>query len=130
ISPDSALPESARPDDEIEADEPDENSPDNAPPEGRYDIRQGAAGYAQIIGTFGALAVPALFVLFAVPQASSSQRAPLVALAAGLLIVAILASTGGAIGLAAIGAEQELTGNLVPAVMFLGVAASVSLVTV
>jgi len=70
ISPDSALPESARPDDEIEADEPDENSPDNAPPEGRYDIRQGAAGYAQIIGTFGALAVPALFVLFAVPQAS------------------------------------------------------------
>jgi hypothetical protein len=99
-------------------------------PEGRYDIRRGASGYAQIIGTFGALAVPAIFVLFTVPQASSPQRAPLVALAGGLLIVAILASTGGAIGLAAIGAEQDLTGNLVPAAMFLAVAASMSLITV
>jgi hypothetical protein len=101
-----------------------------ASPEGRYDIRQGASGYALIIGTFGALAVPAIFVLFTVPEASSPHRAPLVALAGGLLIVAILASTGGAIGLAAIGAEQDLTGNLVPAAMFLAVAASVSLVTV
>jgi hypothetical protein len=51
-------------------------------------------------------------------------------MAGGLLIVAMLASITGAIGLAAIGAEQDLTGNLVPAVMFLAVAASVSLVTV
>jgi hypothetical protein len=98
--------------------------------EGRYDIRQGAAGYAQIIGTLGALAVPAIFVLFTVPQASSPHKAPLVALAGGLLIIAMLASIGGAIGLSAIGAEQDLTGNLVPATMFLAVAASVSLMTV
>jgi hypothetical protein len=129
-SPDNTLPGSSKPDEAIEAEGPSGSSSDSVLPEGRYDIRQGAAGYALTIGTLGALAVPALFVLFAVPQASAPQRAPLVALAGGLLIVAILASTGGAIGLAAIGAEQDLTGNLVPAVMFLGVAASVAIVTV
>lgn len=129
-SPDNTLPESSKPDTAIEAGSSSGSSSDSVLPEGRYDIRQGAAGYALTIGTLGALAVPALFVLFAVPQASAPQRAPLVALAGGLLIVAILASTGGAIGLAAIGAEQDLTGNLVPAAMFLGVAASVAIIAI
>lgn len=42
----------------------------------------------------------------------------------------MLASVTGAIGLAAVGAEQDATANLVPATMFLAVAISVSLVAV
>jgi len=95
--------------------------------EGRYDIRRGAAGYSPVIGTFGALAVPAIILVFTLGQAHGS-RASLVALAAGLLIVALIGSILGAIGLAAIGAEHDLTANLVPAAMYLAVAVSVSLV--
>lgn len=98
--------------------------------EGRYDIRRGAAGYSPVIGTFGALAVPAIIVLFTVSRPPGPHEAPLVALAAGLLIVAMIASITGSIGLAAIGAEQDATANLVPATMFLAVAVSVSLVAV
>jgi hypothetical protein len=100
---------------------------DKARPEGRYDIRRGTAGYAPIIGTFGALAVPAIIVLFTVPTPAQPH---MVALAAGLLIVAMIASITGAIGMAAIGAEQDPTANLVPATMFLAVAVAVSLVSV
>jgi len=96
--------------------------------EGRYDIRRGAEGYAPIIGAFGVLAVPAIVVLFTVPRPRGA--APLVSLAAGLLIVAMTASIASAIGMAAIGAEQDATANLVPAVMFLAVAVAVSLVAV
>ena len=96
--------------------------------EGRYDIRRGAEGYAPIIGAFGALAVPAIIVLFTVPR--SRGPAPLVALAAGLLVVAMIASITSSIGMAAVGAEQDATANLVPAVMFLAVAVAVSLVAV
>lgn len=95
--------------------------------EGRYDIRRGAAGYSPIIGTFGALAVPAIILVFSLGDTRGS-RSQLVALAAGLLIVALISSIASAIGLAAIGAEEDLTANLVPAAMFEGVAVSVSLV--
>lgn len=100
-------------------------SPGPSSVEGRYDIRRGAAGYAPIIGTFGALAVPAIVVLF---SAVHELPASLLTMAAGLLIVAMIGSITGAIGLAAIGAERDLTANLVPAAMYLAVAVSLSLV--
>lgn len=98
--------------------------------EGRYDIRRGAAGYSPVIGTFGALAVPAIIALFTFSPSHQPHVRLLFALAAGLLSVAMIASITGAIGLSAIGAERDLTANLVPATMFLAVAASVSLVAV
>lgn len=88
---------------------------------------RGAAGYSPVIGTFGALAVPAIIVVFLLGQAHGLPTS-LVALAAGLLIVAMIGSITGAIGLAAIGAEHDLTANLVPAAMYPAVAVSVSLV--
>jgi hypothetical protein len=97
-------------------------------PEGKYDIRRGAAGYSPVIGTFGALAVPAIILVFPLGHTRGAD-APLIALAAGLLIAALIGSITSAIGLAAIGAEQDLTANLVPAAMYLAVAASVSLIS-
>lgn len=98
--------------------------------EGRYDIRRGTAGYAPIIGTFGSLSVPAIVVLLTVRPQAHAHSTLLVPLAAGLLIVSTIAGVTGAIGLAAIGAEEHSTANLVPATMFLAVAVSVSLTAV
>lgn len=98
--------------------------------EGRYDVRRGAAGYAPVVGTFGALAVPAIIVLFTVPSASSSHKTHFIALAAGLLIVGMIGSLTGAIGMAGIGAELDNTANLPPATMLMGVPVMISLVAI
>jgi hypothetical protein len=98
--------------------------------EGRYDIRQGAAAFAPIVGAFGALAVTAIVVLFTVPPQHSAYRAPFIALAAGLLIVCMIGSFAGSLALAAIGAEEDPTANLVPATMFLHVSVMISVVAV
>jgi hypothetical protein len=98
--------------------------------EGRFDIRQGAAAFAPIVGAFGALAVTAIVVLFTVPPRPTPYRAPFLALAAGLLIVAMIGSFAGSLGLAAIGAEQDSTANLVPATLFLHVSVMLSVVVV
>ena len=97
---------------------------------GHYDVRQRAAGYAPIIATFGALAVPAIIVLFTLPPKPAPQTAPFIALAAGLLILAMIGSFTGAIGMAAIGAEQEPTANLPAAIMFVAVPAALSVIAV
>ncbi len=98
--------------------------------EGWYDIRRGAAGYAPIIGAFGALAVPAIIVLFTVPPKPSTYLAPFITLAAGLLIVAMIGSFTGAIGMAAIGAERDPTANLVPATLLVAIPVVLSFVAV
>ena len=102
--------------------------------EGWYDIRRGAAGYAPIVGAFGALSVPAIVFLFTIlssePPRMFTKQVPVIALAGGLLIVVVIGSLAGAIGLAAIGAERDATANLVPATMFLAVAVSISLIAV
>ncbi|MEU6575494.1 hypothetical protein [Streptomyces sp. NPDC046805] len=95
--------------------------------EGHYDVRKGAAAYAPIVGAFGALAVPTVTVLF---TSAHHGKGILVTLATGLLVVAIIASLTGSIGLAAIGAEQDETANLPPAVMCIAVAVVVSIVSV
>lgn len=99
-------------------------------PGGHYDLRQGAAAYAPIVGTFGALAVPAIILLFTLPKPSGHHAVSLITLVAGLLIVSTIASLVGAVGLAAMGAETELTGNIPAAVMFVAVAVVVSFVNV
>lgn len=95
--------------------------------EGHYDIRKGASAYAPIIGAFGALAVPAITVLFTTSKPGDST---LVTLAAGLLVVAMLGSLTGSVALAAIGAEQDETANLPAAVMYIAVPVVVSIVAV
>jgi hypothetical protein len=96
--------------------------------EGYYDIRHGAAGYSPIIGTFGALAVPAIILVFPLVNEKPPVQHNLIVLSAGLLIVTLIGSITGAIGLSAIGAERDLTANLVPSAMYLAVTVSVSLV--
>lgn len=82
-------------------------------PEDYYEIKQGVAGYAPIIGTIGALAVPAIIVLFTA-RVPPGHRV-LVTLAASLLIVGMLGSLTSAFVMAAIGAAsadcQSSTGN-------------------
>ena len=51
-------------------------------------------------------------------------------MAAGLLIVAMFGSFAGSLGLAAIGAEEDPTANLVPATLFLHVSVMLSMVAV
>lgn len=94
---------------------------------GHYDVRRGAAAYAPIVGSFGALSVPATIVLF---TTSRSGDTTLVGLAAGLLVIAMIGSLTGSIALAAIGAEVDETANLPAAVMFVAVPVVVSLVSV
>jgi len=95
--------------------------------EGHYDIRKGAAAYAPIIGAFGALAVPAITVLF---TTSKSGNETLITLAAGLLVVAMLGSLASSIALAALGAEVDETANLPAAVMFIAVPVVISMISV
>jgi hypothetical protein len=95
-----------------------------------YNLRQGAAAYAPIVGTFGALAVPAIIVLFTVPKPLVAHRVAFVTLAAGLLIVGMIGSLIGSIGLGAVGAEREATANLPPAIMFVAVPVVVSIVAI
>jgi hypothetical protein len=94
-----------------------------------YDVRYGATGYAPIIATFGALAIPGIIVLFTERPKSEPSMAPLFTLAAGLLIVAMMGGLTGSIGMAAIGAERESTPNLPPAITYVALPASLSIVS-
>jgi hypothetical protein len=95
-----------------------------------YDLRQGAAAYAPIVGTLGALAVPGIIVLFTVSKPVTVHHVALITFAAGLLIVAVIASLIGAISLGAIGAEREPTANMPPAIMFIAIPAVMSLIAI
>jgi hypothetical protein len=98
-------------------------------PEGHYDARKGAAGYAPIVGTLGALAVAAVVVVFTtLPDPMRHSEAA--AFATGLFVVTVIGSIIGAISLAAIGGESALTPNLTPAVMYAAVAVVIALVDV
>ena len=66
--------------------------------EGRFDVRHAAAAFAPIVGAFSALAVTAIVVLFSVPPQQSAYSAPFVALAAGLLVIAMISSFAGSFG--------------------------------
>ncbi|MCW2903053.1 MAG: hypothetical protein JWO67_5318 [Streptosporangiaceae bacterium] len=99
------------------------------PPEGHYDARKGAAGYAPIVGTLGALAVPAVIVVFTSPP-DGPHSGEVIAFATGLLVVTMIGSIIGAISLAAIGGESTLTPNLTPAVMYAAVPVVMALVDV
>jgi hypothetical protein len=96
--------------------------------QGRYDLRRGAGGYAPIVGALGALAVPGIIVLFTIPPKPAPQDRLLVTLAAGLLIISVIASLIGSVSLAGIAAEQELTANIPGAVMRVAVPVVISII--
>ena len=98
--------------------------------QGRFDLRRGAGGYAPIIGALGALAVPGLVVLFTVPAKHSHYDTQLIALAAGLLIIAVIGSLISSISLASIAAERELTANIPGAIMQIAVPAAISIIDI
>ena len=106
----------------------DSNPLADLPPQlGGYDVRVGAGGFAPIIGTFGALSIPAIFLLFG-NSLASTLSAPLITMAIGSLIISILGTMFGAIGLAAIAAEREPTANLAAGAMSLSVATTIGFV--
>lgn len=96
--------------------------------QGRYDLRQGAGGYAPIVGALGALAVPGIVVLFTVSPKPAPHEALLITLAAGLLIVSVIGSLIGSVSLAGIAAEQELTANIPAAIMQVAVPVVISII--
>lgn len=99
----------------------------HGPLEGQYDVRRGASAYAPIVGSFGALAVTAVVVVFTVP---SDENRTSIALATGLLAVGFFGSMLGAFGLAAVGAERDPTANLAAGVTYLSIPVVVSIVSV
>lgn len=99
--------------------------PRGGPPEGRYEPRKGAHGYAPIVASFGALAVTALAVVFTTPH--KPEDIPNVVLTTGLLAIAVFASFLAAFSLAAIAAEEDPTANLPAAVMFTAVPVALGL---
>ncbi len=95
-----------------------------------YDVRRGAAAFAPIIGGFGALCVPTIILIYTVPGAQMGPSAPSMGLAAGLLVVAMLGSLTGSIGLASLSGHNEATVNLPAAAAFLAVPVVVSIVAI
>ena len=98
------------------------------PDEGQYDVRKGAAAYAPIVGSFGSLVVTAIVVVFTLLP--SDTDGTLVTLCSGLLAVGFVGSVLGAFGLAAVGAENDPTANLGPAMLFIAAPVVVSLVAI
>jgi hypothetical protein len=94
---------------------------------GHYDPRAGAAMYSPIVGTFGALSVSAIVVVFTVPTTRPTHGGVYLALATGLLVVGMFGSLLGAVALGAISAEALPTANLAPAIMYAGVSVAISL---
>lgn len=99
----------------------------DGPDEGFYDPRRGATGYSPVVATFGALAVPALVVLFTNLNDIPADR---LVLSSGLPVVGIIGSLIGAFGLAAVGTERDGTANLGAVIMFIGVPVAVSMFSV
>jgi len=103
---------------------------------GQFDLRAAVGAYAPIIALFGSLAVPAIVLLLTVPALNSNCKpSPSPATAAtgfatGLLVLGMLGGLLGALAAAAIGAERELTVNLIPAVMYMAVPAIASVVSI
>lgn len=91
---------------------------------GWYDVRRGASGYAPIIGTFGALSIPTIFLLFNTEVVREASQAHII-FAVGCLILSFLGTVFGSIGLAAIGAERVPTANLSASLMALSVSITV-----
>jgi hypothetical protein len=96
--------------------------------EGQYDVRVGASSYAPIVGAFGALSVPAIILVFALPSQNAASAT--VTFAAGLLVIGMFGSLFGSVGLAAIGAERDPTANLAPAIMYIAVPVATSIISV
>lgn len=102
---------------------------------GYYDISIGMRGYSPILGSLGALVVPAIIFIFTGLQrpsvlASATRYEHSISLAVGLLIVAMIGCLVAAMGFAALGAEKVITPNVPAGVIFFGLPASISIVNI
>src|ERR1700759_2104039 len=98
--------------------------------QGCHDIRRGATAYSAIVGILGALAVPAIVLLFTPPSPDAPNAATLNTFATGLLVAGMFGSLLGAIGLAYIGAERDPIAALAPAIVYAAVPAVISLCSI
>jgi hypothetical protein len=96
------------------------------PDQGYHDIQRGAAGYSVVVGAFGALAVPAIVLVFTAPPAHVANAQTLEAFATGLLVTGMFGSLLGAIAFAYLAAERDPIAALAPAIVFAAVPVSVS----
>lgn len=96
------------------------------PDQGYHDIRHGATAYSAVVGTLGALAVPAIIVVFttAIPQVANART--LATFATALLVAGMFGSLLGAIALAYLGAERDPIAGLAPAIAYAAVPVVVS----
>ena len=69
--------------------------------------------YAQILAAVGSFAIAAVVIVFTARPKASTLTPLLLGYAAGLLVLGLISSLAGAFNFAAIGAEKELTPNLV-----------------
>jgi hypothetical protein len=96
---------------------------------GHHEIQRGATAYSAVVGAFGALAVPAIVLIFQSPD--KSPRGPtLDTYAIGLLVTGMFGCLLGAIALAYIGAERDPIASLAPAIIYAAVPVSVSVCSI
>jgi hypothetical protein len=96
------------------------------PDQGYHDIQRGAAGYSVVVGAFGALAVPAIVLVFTAPPTHVANAQTLEVFATGLLVTGMFGSLLGAIAFAYLAAERDPIAALAPAIVFAAVPVSVS----
>jgi hypothetical protein len=97
---------------------------------GHHDLRRGATAYSAIIGAFGALAVPAIVFLFAAPKTLALDAHTLETFATALLVTGMSGCLLAAIAFAFLGAERDEVAALAPAIIFVAVPVSVSVVSI
>ncbi len=97
------------------------------PDRGYHDIRHGATAYSAVVGTFGAIAVPAIILIFTNPIPQVANARTLATMATTLLVAGMFGSLLGAIALAYLGAERDPIAGLAPAIVYAAVPVVVSL---
>lgn len=97
------------------------------PDRGYHDIRHGATAYSAVVGTFGAIAVPAIILVFTTPVPHVANAPTLATFATALLVAGMFGSLLGAVALAYLGAERDPIAGLAPAIVYAAVPVVVSL---
>jgi hypothetical protein len=97
---------------------------------GYYDVRRGAAGYAAIMGSVAGFAVPTVILAFTVGNKQVAHHQVELTLATGLLVLSLLGCLASAFAFSALAGERELTVNLTPAAMYMGVCVILSITAI
>jgi hypothetical protein len=96
---------------------------------GHHKIQKGATSYSAVVGAFGALAVPAIVLVFQSPDRTAHGRT-LDTYATGLLVTGMFGCLLGAIALAYIGAERDPIASLAPGIIYASIPVSVSVCSI